>query len=173
MIGQIASILAVAAIGCGGAYAVSYNRLIRAREAVADAWAQIETELARRHSLIPRLVEAAERAAVHERSLLEHLVQQNQHAIDAPHTAHDANVWQPPLADAIAQVVALRENYPALNTQHNFLGLQRELTTTEDRLAAARRYYNTRVERLNRRIEAFPSRLVAARHDISSAEFFS
>jgi LemA protein len=69
-------------------------------------------------------------------------------------------------------VVALRERYPQLNSQQNFLELQRQLALTEDRIATARRFYNTRVERLNRRVEAFPSSLVAERHGFERADFF-
>jgi LemA protein len=72
----------------------------------------------------------------------------------------------------VAQVLALRERYPALNSQQNFLALQRELAVTEDRLAAARRYYNTRVTRLNTAVDAFPSSVVARRHAFVHADLF-
>ena len=100
------------------------------------------------------------------------MARRNDAAIEAPHTPAAANTWEPPLVEGVAELVALRERYPALNSQANFLRLQGELAITEDRIAAARRFYNTRVEKLNRRVEAFPSSLVAARHGIEQADFF-
>ena len=79
---------------------------------------------------------------------------------------------EPHRPTALAEVIALRECYPALNAQRNFIELQRELATTEDRIAAARRFYNTRVAELNRAIEAFPSAIVAGRHRFVRAELF-
>ena len=121
---------------------------------------------------ITQLVTSVQSAASHERQLLVELARRNDQAVAAPHTAEAANQWEPPLAQAVSQVIALRERYPQLNSQHNFLELQRELALTEDRIAAARRYYNTRVEQLNRRVEAFPSGVVAKRHGFARAEFF-
>lgn len=164
VIGLVAVVLALG-------YAVSYNRFVRHRQEVADAWATIDAELARRHDLVPRLIEAVRGAAAHERSLLVDLAERHATAVAAPHTIAAANTWEPPLAAAVHRVVALRERYPQLNGQRNFLALQAELTTTEDRIAAARRYHNSRVERLNRRVEAFPSTLVARAHRIGKAPF--
>lgn len=165
-------LLAIVAMFGAIAYAVSYNRLIAERQEVGDAWATIDVELQRRHALIPELVEAVSAAATHERDLLVELSRRNQAAQAAPHTPQATAAWDPPLASAVAEVVALRERYPTLNSQQNFLRLQNELAITEDRLAAARRFYNTRVAALNTRVDAFPSRLVAARHAIVKAEFF-
>lgn len=164
-IGAIVAALAVA-------YSISYNRLIRRRNEVADAWATTDAELQRRHGLVPQLVSAVHAATAHEQRLLADLARRNAEAAAAPHTPAAASAWEPPLAEAIAHVVALRERYPQLNAQQNFLSLQRELATTEDRIAAARRYYNTRVVTLNTAVESFPSRLVAHRHAIARAEFF-
>lgn len=172
VVGPILVAIAVAVLAVAAAYTISYNRLVGDRQAVADAWAAIDVELGRRHVLAPQLVAAVEQAAVHERTLLVEVARRHQAAAAAPHTAAAATTWEPPLAAAIAQVVALRERYPHLNAQRNFLALQDELSITEDRLAAARRFYNTRVERLNRRIEAFPSAFVARRHRFDQAEYF-
>ena len=155
-----------------GAWWVSHTRLVIARTDVEGSWADVDAELERRHDLIPRLVETVGAAAAHERRLLTELATRNDEALAAPHTPDAANRWEPPLADATRRVIGLRERYPALNSQQNFLELQRQLASTEDRIAAARRFYNTRVERLNRRIEAFPSSLVANRHGFTRAEFF-
>lgn len=155
-----------------GSWWVSHTRLVAARNDAEGGWADVDAELQRRHELIPRLVTSVQSAASHERQLLVELARRNDQAVAAPHTAAAANQWEPPLAQAVSQVIALRERYPQLNSQHNFLELQRELALTEDRIAAARRYYNTRVEQLNRRVEAFPSGVVAKRHGFARAEFF-
>jgi LemA protein len=156
----------------GIAYAVSYNRLIGLRQEVADSWSTIDAELERRHVLVPQLVTSVHGAAVHEHRLLADLAHRNAEATTAPHTAAAASTWEPPLAAAVAQVIALRERYPALNAQQNFMALQHELAITEDRIAAARRYYNTRVVKLNTAVDAFPSNVVAQRHGFSHADFF-
>jgi LemA protein len=165
-------LLALVAAALAVAYAVSYNRLIAMRNEISDSWATIDVELQRRHTLVPQLVDVVKASAAHERRVLTELARRNDEAAAAPHTPHAASIWEPPLTAAIAQVLALREHYPALNSQQNFLALQRELATTEDRIAAARRFYNTRVVRLNTAVEAFPSNVVARRHAIERAEFF-
>ncbi len=154
------------------AYAVSYNRVVRARYEVADSWAAVDTELARRHDLIPPLVESVRAAAIHERALLVHLAEMQAAATAATHPS-ERNAIEHAVDQVIGDVVALlRERYPVLNSQASFLALQRELSLTEDRVAAARRYYNTRVAHLNRRVEAFPSNTIARHHRIAKAEFF-
>jgi LemA protein len=168
VIGPIAAI----AVALGIAYSVSYNRLVTARNEVADTWSSVDIELERRHELIPRLVQSVSAAAAHERELLVELARRNEQAADTQHTVEAANHWEPPLADALARVVALRERYPQLNSQRNFLDLQQQLGLTEDRIAAARRFYNTRVEAYNRRTEAVPSAWVANAHGFNRASFF-
>ena len=155
-----------------GAWWVSHTRLVAARDDVENGWADVTDELQRRHDLIPRLVETVRGAATHEHELLVELARRNDAAVAAPDTPDAANQWEPPVVDAARRVVALRERYPALNSQQNFIELQRQLAMTEDRVAAARRFYNTRVERLNRRVEAFPSAIVAQRHGIVQATYF-
>lgn len=163
----VASILLVP-----GSWWVSHTRLVAARNDVEGSWADVDAELERRHTLIPELVEVVRAAAAHEVELLRELASRNDAALVAPRTPHAASELEPPLADAVAQVLALRERYPSLNSQHNFLELQRQLALIEDRIAAARRFYNTRVEHLNRRVDAFPSALVARRHGFAKAAFF-
>lgn len=168
----VAILIAILVAGLGLAYWVSHTRLVADRNEVASAWATVDVELERRHALVPRLVESVRAAAVHERDLLVEVARRNQQATETPHTVEAANQWEPPLVEAVAQVVALRERYPQLNGQQNFLALQRQLAMTEDRIAAARRFYNTRVEGYNRRVESFPSAWVAARHGFDRARFF-
>lgn len=159
-------------VTCLLGYVLSYNRLVRDRQAVHDSWATIDSELERRHDLIPSLVESVRAAAAHERALLDDLVRTERAAAAAAHTAADRSDPEHRLAAAARAVVALRERYPALDTQQNFLQLQRELALTEDRIGAARRYYNIKVAELNRRTEAFPSRVVARRHGFERAHYF-
>jgi LemA protein len=164
----VALVLTVPAL----AYAASYNRFVSDCQQVIDAWAAIDVELQRRHQLVPKLVDVVRAAAAHERGLLTELASRNALAARAPRTAVAQAPLDPPIRDLLARVLDLREAYPALNAQQSFVALQRELATTEDRIAAARRFYNTRVVELNRRIEAFPSSIVARRHRIAAADYF-
>lgn len=151
---------------------LSYNRLVADQQAVSDSWATIDTELQRRHALIPPLVESVRGAAAHERQLLEDLVAKERSAAGAARTADARSEPEHQLAAAARAVIALRERYPALDTQQNFLTLQKELALTEDRIGAARRFYNIKVAELNRRTEAFPSNLVAAQTGFDRAAYF-
>ncbi len=153
-------------------YVVSYNSLVLARQQVADAWAVVDVELDRRHSLIPGLVAAVRESATHERTLLEQLVAADRRAQDTLHTAADRSTPEADLAAAARAVIALRERYPALDTQRNFLQLQQELAMTEDRIGAARRFHNIKVAEYNRRTEAVPGNLVVSRHDFAPAGYF-
>jgi LemA protein len=166
----IAALLVVAAPAIG--YALSYNRFVADRQEVADAWATIDVELQRRHVLIPRLVEAVRAVVAHERELLTELAARDSFAARAPRTPAAQAPLDVPLTAALAEVLALGEAHPALTARQSFVSVQRELATTEDRIAAARRFYNTRVVELNRRIEAFPSNIVARRHGIAPADYF-
>lgn len=166
------AIAVVAILLIPGSWWVSHTKLVAARNDVEGGWADVGAELQRRHDLIPELVTTVKAAAAHEHRSLVELARRNDLALAAPHTPAAANQLESPLSEAVAQVVALGERYPQLNSQHNFSELQRQLALTEDRLAAARRYYNTRVEHLNRRVEAFPSGIVARHHGIAKAEFF-
>lgn len=155
-----------------GGWWVSHTRLVAARNDIENSWADVDAELQRRHVLVPQLVAAVQAAAVHERRLLVELAERNELAVAGSHTPNAASRLEPPLAETVAEVMAVAERSPQLNSQRNFLELQQQLALTEDRIAAARRFYNTRVERLNRRVEAFPSAIVARRHGFTKAEFF-
>lgn len=154
------------------AYFTSYNRLVNDRNTVASSWATVDAELQRRHELIPNLVEAVKGIAAHEQAVLVRAAAAHSKATAGAHTPAAAARNEPAVAAAAADLVALRERYPQLNSQQNFLELQQRLTMTEDRIAAARRYYNTVVAKLNRRIDAFPSNIVAKRAAIGPAEYF-
>lgn len=169
----VAIFVVVAAVAVvGGGYSLSYNRLVNGRNKVETSWATVDAELQRRHELVPRLVDAVRAAATHEQELLVRAVEASTRAQAGVRTPADATRLEPPVASAAAALVALRERYPQLNSQQNFLDLHDDLTTTEDRIAAARRYYNTVVRNYNTRCLAFPSGLIARRHRFDVAEFF-
>lgn len=170
--GAVVFVIVAAVVVVVGGYSLSYNRLVHGRNAVTTSWATVDAELQRRHELVPRLVEAVRASASHEQELLTRAVEAATRARAGAHTATEASRVEPSVASAASALVALRERYPELNSQQNFLGLQRDLTTTEDRIAAARRYYNTVVRNYNTRCSAFPSALVARRHQFAAAEFF-
>ena len=165
-------LLAIVVAAIGTAYLVSYNRLVVDRQSVRDSWAVTEAELQRRHDLVPSLVTSVRGAAAHERELLDDLIRKERAAADVGPDAAERSDPEQQLAAAARAVVALRERYPALNSQQNFLTLQKELALTEDRIGAARRFYNIRVAEFNRRTEAFPSNIVARRHGFERAAFF-
>jgi LemA protein len=168
-----AVVLLAIALGAGLlGYLVSYNSLVSARQQVADAWAAIDVELNRRHTLIPGLVSAVRATAAHERVILERLVDTDRRAREAADSATERSTPESELATAARAVVALREQYPALDSQRNFLQLQQELAVTEDRIGAARRFHNIKVAEYNRRTEAVPGNLVAGRHHFELADSF-
>lgn len=150
----------------------SYNRFIQQRQLLADSWADVELELERRHDLIPNLVATVQGYAAHERDVLLHLVELRDVAMEAPPTPDGRAATEPELGQATGRILALAERYPDLRASAGFLGLQRQLATTEDRLAAARRFYNGNVRDLNRRVESFPSLLVARLGGIHRAAYF-
>ena len=148
-----------------GGYAVSlYNGFVRSRNLIQESWRQIDVELNRRYDLIPNLVETVRAYAAHERNTLENVTQlRNQAAALAQSggaSAERAQVEEQ-LTSAVHGLMVSVEAYPDLKSNVNFLELQRELTATEDRIAAGRRFYNANVRNYNTQTESFPSVLVA------------
>ncbi len=152
---------------------VSYNRFVRQRTLVQESWGGIDVELSRRHDLIPNLVETVRGYAEHERDVLELLVRAREdasaHRDDAPHTREG---FENGVTRALQSVLARVEAYPDLQASSGFLALQRELTLTEDRIAAARRFYNGNVRAYNTRVSTFPSNLVASAFGFRPRDFF-
>lgn len=149
-----------------------YNSLVRLRQHLKDSWAGIETELRRRYDLIPNLVETVKGYAAHEKQVFEKVTEARTRAVSSsgsPTTqAADENV----LVQGLRSLLAVSEGYPELKASDNFLELQRELANTEDRIQAARRFYNGNVRDLNTRIEVFPSNLIANLFSFTQAEYF-
>jgi LemA protein len=151
---------------------VSYNRFVRQRQHVRDSFSNIDTELRRRYDLIPNLVETVRGYQVHERQVLEAVVQARARAVaDEGSPAHQART-EAELVTSLRQLFAVAEGYPELKASQNFLSLQEELAITEDRIQAARRFYNANVREFNRRIHAFPSNLIASKFGFTDEEFF-
>lgn len=146
----------------------SHNRFVTQRQLMANAWSNVDTELHRRHDLVPNLVATVRGYAAHERATLDGVITARQRAVDANGDAKAENS----LGHGIRQLLALCEAYPDLRASDHFLELQRELTRTEDRLQASRRIFNGNVRDYNRRVESFPTMLVARTFGFSSADYF-
>jgi LemA protein len=151
---------------------ISYNRFVSQKNLIRNSWANIDTELKRRYDLIPNLVETVKGYASHERETLEAVVQARSAAAAATGTPAEQAAAEGPLVGALRQLFAVSERYPDLKANQNFLELQAELSNTEDRLQASRRFYNANVEDYNRRVQAFPSTIIAKAFNFSEEQFF-
>ena len=151
---------------------VSYNRFVSQRNLIRNSWANIDTELQRRYDLVPNLVETVKGYAAHERETLDAVVRTRAAAVAVDGPPAEQASAERPLVGALRQLFAVAENYPELRANENFLELQQELAVTEDRLQAARRFYNANVQELNRRVQAFPSNLMARWFGFTEEEFF-
>lgn len=149
-----------------------YNGLVKLRNLVEEAWRQIDVELTRRHDLIGNLVETVKGYAAHERGTLEEVVSARAKAMAPGQSPAQQAESEDFLSQALGRLLAIVEAYPDLKANENFLALQAELTSTEDRIASARRYYNATVRDLNTRVETVPSNIVAGMFGIKRAEYF-
>ena len=150
----------------------SYNRFVSQRNLVRDAWANIDTELRRRYDLIPNLVETVKGYASHEREVFENVTKARAMATAATGSPAEQAAAEGPLVAALRQLFAVAENYPDLKANQNFLALQVELSNTEDRLQTARRFYNSNVRDYNRRVQSFPSNVIARSFGFTEEQFF-
>ena len=150
----------------------SYNRFVSQRNLVRDAWANIDTELRRRYDLIPNLVETVRGYASHEREVFENVTKARAMATAATGSPAEQAAAEGPLVAALRQLFAVAENYPDLKANQNFLALQSELSNTEDRLQTARRFYNSNVRDYNRRVQSFPSKVIAGWFKFKEEQFF-
>jgi LemA protein len=139
---------------------------------IKDAWANIDTELRRRYDLIPNLVSTVQGYATHEREVFENVTKARAMATAATGSPAAQAAAEGPLVAALRQLLAVAENYPDLKANENFLALQAELSNTEDRLQTARRFYNGNVRDYNRRVQSFPSMVVARFGHFENEEFF-
>lgn len=168
MIGRIFALLLLVAI----IYAISvYNILIRLRNQIKNAWAQIDVQLKRRHDLIPNLVETAKGYMQHERQTLESITQARSAAMEGKSVAEKSKA-EGELNNALSKFFLVVENYPTLKANTNFLALQEELTSTENKIAFARQSYNDQVLFYNNKIQMFPSNIVAQIWQFTAETFF-
>jgi len=150
----------------------SYNRFVSQRNLIKDAWANIDTELRRRYDLIPNLVSTVQGYAAHEKQVFEDVTKARAMATAATGSPAAQAAAEGPFVAALRQLLAVAENYPQLKANENFLALQAELSNTEDRLQTARRFYNGNVRDYNRRVQSFPSMIIARFGNFETEEFF-
>jgi LemA protein len=148
-----------------------FNQLVAMRQRVGQAFADIDVQLKQRHDLIPNLVETVKGYAAHERGTLEAVVQARNTAIAAQGPAQQAAA-ENQLSGALRQMFALSEAYPDLKANQNFQQLQTEITDTENKIAAARRFFNNAVQEYNTGIQQFPAALFAPMMGFSQRTFF-
>ncbi len=148
-----------------------YNSLIRLRNQVRNAWSQIDVQLKRRHDLIPNLVETAKGYMKHERETLDSVTQARSKAVTAGTVGEKASA-EGALSGAIGRFMLVVENYPDLKANQNFLSLQEELTSTENKIGFARQNYNDQVLFYNNKIQMFPSNVIAGMFNFKAEEFF-
>jgi LemA protein len=151
---------------------LSFNRFVTLRNLILTSWSGVDTELRRRYDLIPNLVETVKGYAAHERAVFEEVTRARQAAVQATGLPQQQAAAEALLVSALRRLLAVVEDYPDLQASRHFLGLQDELTNTEDRIQAARRFYNSNVQEYNRRVQAFPSNLVAALFAFKRRQFF-
>ena len=150
-----------------------YNGLVQARNSVKNAWSQIDVQLKRRHDLIPNLVETVKGYMNHERETLESVTKARQQAIDlSGASVADRSRVENMLTQTLRSLFAVSENYPDLKANQNFLKLQEEITTTENRVSFSRQAYNDQVLNYNNKIEMFPTNLLAGSFNFAKSEFF-
>jgi LemA protein len=149
-----------------------YNKLVRLRQLIRESWGNVDVQLRRRYDLIPNLVNTVKGYAAHERDVLERVVEARNRAVANTGAVGSQSEDERRLVDATKQLFAVVEAYPQLKASANFLALQRELVDTEDRIAAARRFYNANVRDYNVSRTTFPVMLVAGFGDFQPADYF-
>jgi LemA protein len=164
--------LIVAAVAILAIYVIYvFNKLVRTKNRVNNAWSQIDVQLRRRYDLIPNLVETVQGYAAHERELFEEVARARASGEQAG-TVQDQASAENQITSGLRRLIAVAENYPELKANQNFLALQEELTSTESKIAFARQFYNDQVTILNNLIQSFPSNIVAKVFAYQEREFF-
>jgi LemA protein len=150
----------------------TYNRLVKLRNTIRESWSNVDTELKRRYDLIPNLVNTVKGYARHEREVLEAVVRARQQAVDSTGSPGEQAQSENQFVRSLRSLFAVVENYPDLKASRNFLQLQHELVNTEDRIQAARRFYNGNVRENNVLVQSVPSNIVAGMFGFKEAEYF-
>lgn len=153
---------------------VVYNNLVRLKNRTEEAWSDIDVQLKRRHNLIPNLVETVKGYAAHEKKVLTDVTEARTRAMsaEAKGDVRESAQAENMLAGALKSLFAVAENYPNLKANQNFLSLQEDLTDTENKIQAARRFYNANARDFNIKQETFPSNIIAKIFGFKKAEFF-
>ena len=168
---SIVIILLVVIIVVGAWFGSMYNSLIRLRNQVKNAWSQIDVQLKRRHDLIPNLIETVKGYMTHEKDTLENITKARSEAMGAG-SVGDKSKAESKLSGAMSQFYVVVENYPDLKANENFLALQEELTSTENKISFSRQAYNDQVLFYNNKIQVVPSNIVAGMFNFKEEEFF-
>jgi LemA protein len=171
-VGPVLIVILVVIVVVALALVVSYNRFVSQKNSIRDAWANIDTELRRRYDLIPNLIETVKGYASHEREVFENVTKARAMATAATGSPAEQAAAEGPFVAALRQLFAVAENYPELKANQNFLALQQELSNTEDRLQTSRRFYNANVRDYNRRVQSFPSNVIASTFHFTAEQFF-
>lgn len=148
-----------------------YNSLVQLRNRVKNAWSQIDVQLKRRHDLIPNLIETVKGYMHHERDTLENITKARSQAVEAESVGDKAKA-EGELTKALGKFNLVVENYPDLKANQNFLSLQEELTSTENKISFSRQNYNDQVLFYNNKIQMFPSNIIAGMFNFKTEEFF-
>lgn len=167
------SLVVLGVLFVGVIYLVAtYNGLVSLRNRVREAWSDIQVQMKRRYDLIPNLIETVKGYASHESGTLEKVIQARNMAMANNGTPAEQAKSENILSGTLKSLFALSENYPDLKANQNFLRLQEELTDTENKIKASRRYYNGNVLALNNKVEMFPTNIIAAMFGFKKAVFF-
>lgn len=159
-------------VGVVLAYVVAvYNGLVRLRNRVSEAWSDIDVQLKRRYDLIPNLINTVKGYAAHESNVFQKVTEARAQAMQAGTTEEKAQA-ENMLSSTLKSLFAVAEAYPELKANQNFLELQRELSDTENKIQASRRFYNGNVLELNNKIDMFPSSIIASVFNFAKREFF-
>jgi LemA protein len=149
----------------------AYNGFVAKVNRTKEAWADIDVQLKRRYDLIPNLVESVKAYATHEREVLDNVTKARAQAMQGG-TPHDRAESENMLSGTLKSLFAVAEAYPDLKANQNFLSLQQELANTEDKIQAARRFYNANVQELNTSVESFPGNLIAGSFKFQKMDLF-
>src|SRR4030042_5360370 len=152
---------------------LTYNSLVALRNHIRDAWGNIDTELKRRYDLIPNLVATVKGYAAHEKEIFDRVTQLRAQCLASRGATRQQAVNETQLVGALQQLLGVVENYPQLNADRNFLELQKELVNTEDRIQAARRFFNGNVRDYRNKCETFPSSIIAGMFGFERKDYFT
>ncbi len=165
--------LALAAVVFVLAWGVAtFNRFVRLRQHIKESWSDIDVELKRRYELIPNLVATVKGYAAHERDVLENVTELRNRALASRGSAASQAVSESALMLGIKKLFAVVEGYPELKASTNFMSLQEQLAETEDRIAAARRFFNGNVRDMNVTLESFPTSIIGSMFNFEPGTFF-